>query len=47
MSINPQAFFIVQSDPDGKGIPYFMDKNWTPELPDYEIYDSPPCEVIF
>lgn len=47
MSINPQAFFIVQSDPDGKGIPYFMDKNWTPELPDYEIYDSPPCEGDF
>lgn len=47
MSINPQAFFIVQSDPDGKGIPYFMDKHWTPELPDYEFYDSPPCEGDF
>lgn len=24
-----------------------MDKHWTPELPDYEFYDSPPCEVDF
>lgn len=47
MSINLQPFFIVQSDPDGKGIPYFMDKHWTPELPDYEFYDSPPCEGDF
>ena len=47
MSTNLQPFFIVQSDPDGKGIPYFMDKHWTPELPDYEFYDSPPCEGDF
>ncbi len=47
LSTNLQPFFIVQSDPDGKGIPYFMDKHWTPELPDYEFYDSPPCEVDF
>lgn len=47
MSKNLQPFFIVQSDPDGKGIPYFMDKHWTPELPDYEFYDSPPCEGDF
>ena len=37
----------MQSDPDGKGIPYFMDKHWTPELPDYEFYDSPPYEGDF
>ena len=24
-----------------------MDKHWTPELPDYEFYDSPPCEGDF
>ena len=47
LSTNLQPFFIVQSDPDGKGIPYFMDKHWTPELPDYEFYDSPPCEGDF
>lgn len=42
-----QHFFIIESAPDGKGIPYFIDKEWTPELPNHEFYDAPPCESEF
>ena len=47
MTSDSQHFFIIESAPDGKGIPYFIDKEWIPELPDYEFYDSPPCKSEF
>ncbi|MBI6549756.1 hypothetical protein [Xenorhabdus lircayensis] len=35
-------FFIVKYAPDGVGLPDFMDKEWSPELPYYDIYKNPP-----
>jgi hypothetical protein len=32
----------MEYTPDGLGSPYFMDKNWAPELPDYDIFVAPP-----
>ncbi|PHM73080.1 imm11 family protein [Xenorhabdus kozodoii] len=42
MTHTENDFFIVKYSPDGVGIPYFMDKEWNPELPSYDIYKKPP-----
>ncbi len=42
MMNSPTAFYIVKYHPDGEGVPYFMDKEWMPELPDYDIHIKPP-----
>lgn len=47
MSSNQNCFFIVQFIPGGAGVPPFFGKDWTPELPDYTFYDSPPREETF
>ncbi|MEI7418789.1 MULTISPECIES: hypothetical protein [Pectobacterium] len=47
MKNREKSFFIVQFSPDGNGVPYFMDKDWSPELPDYDLYNSPPVERLF
>ncbi|QHM73337.1 imm11 family protein [Mixta intestinalis] len=40
-------FYIIQYAPNDEGIPHFMDKEWIPELPDYDIYVRPPCAKNF
>lgn len=46
--INSSAdFYIIKYYPNGDGIPYFMDKEWVPELPEYDIHKKPPSPNAF
>lgn len=47
MSAIKKSFFVLKYSPDGKGIPSFIDKIWTPELPDYDFYNFAPCAKSF
>ncbi|ENY9403738.1 hypothetical protein ACF5F1_004693 [Salmonella enterica] len=42
MISSPTEFYVIKYHPDGEGVPYFMDKEWTPDLPDYDIHIKPP-----
>lgn len=47
MSAIKKTFFSLKYSPNGQGVPYFIDKDWTPELPDYDFYNFPPCVSDF
>ncbi len=47
MAKSCQDFYVMEYLPDDAGSPHFMDKNWSPELPDYDIFTSPPEEHSF
>mgnify|MGYP000997315391 CR=1 FL=1 len=40
-------YYIMDFLPDGLGVPYFLDKHWSPELPTFDIFSSPPDESLF
>ncbi|WP_120807061.1 DUF1629 domain-containing protein [Yersinia sp. IP36721] len=42
MSNAENEFFVIEYAPDDAGIPHFMDKEWTPELPGYDLFTAPP-----
>lgn len=33
-------FFVIEYSPNDGGIPHFMDKEWMPELPDYDLFTA-------
>ena len=37
-----EEYYVMEYQPDGTGSPYFMEKIWEPELPDYDIFTAPP-----
>ncbi|KJV35876.1 MULTISPECIES: imm11 family protein [Erwiniaceae] len=47
MNKSNEIFYVMEYLPDDAGCPHFMDKNWDPELPDYDIFVSPPVESNF
>lgn len=47
MSNTTEQFYVMEYLPDDAGSPYFMDKEWDPELPDYDIFTAPPKPTDF
>lgn len=45
--MNLKKYYVVESLPDGLGVPYFLDKHWSPELPIFDIFSSSPNESLF
>ncbi|XTZ38655.1 imm11 family protein [Salmonella enterica] len=43
MSNSVAEFYVMEYLPDDAGSPYFMDKEWAPDLPDYDIFTAPPA----
>ncbi|EPN1381957.1 MULTISPECIES: imm11 family protein [Providencia] len=40
-------FFVIEYSPNDEGIPYFMDQEWVPELPNYDLFTAPPLPEDF
>ncbi|MRX40866.1 hypothetical protein GJU43_16375 [Flavobacterium sp. LC2016-23] len=40
-------FFVIEYQPNDSGMPHFMDKEWKPELPDYDFFKAPPSSGDF
>lgn len=47
MNNTTEQFYVMEYLPDDAGSPYFMDKEWSPELPDYDIFTAPPSATNF
>ncbi len=47
MNKTTEQFYVMEYLPDNAGNPFFMDKTWDPELPDYDIFMSPPNACDF
>ncbi|MFG1175844.1 imm11 family protein [Erwiniaceae bacterium CAU 1747] len=47
MMNSESEFFVIEYSPNDEGIPHFMDKEWVPELPDYDLFTAPPSPDDF
>lgn len=47
MTHSESEFFVIEYSPNDEGIPHFMDKEWVPELPDYDLFTAPPSPDDF
>ena len=47
MNNKSDQFYVMEYLPDDAGSPYFMDKEWSPELPYYDIFTAPPSATDF
>lgn len=47
MMADMKKFYIVKYSPDGKGAPYFFDKHFEPDLPEYDMFNVPPNPGAF
>ncbi|ELQ6018341.1 hypothetical protein R2225_003389 [Cronobacter sakazakii] len=42
MTLDNSKFFVINFKPDGEGLPHYIDKEYTPELPTFNIHDGLP-----
>ncbi|MDR7343347.1 hypothetical protein J2X14_001759 [Pantoea alhagi] len=47
MKENNNKFYILQYNPEDAGLPPYIDKKYTPDLPCFDIFTSPPKEEYF
>lgn len=40
-------YYVISYLPDGKDCPYFVEKDWVPQLPYFDIYRNPPDRELF
>ena len=47
MMVNKNQFYVIDYSPDGKKLPLYIDKVFTPELPYFDIFIAPPKQNEF